>query len=160
MDDISHTPEDLHFLGKRLRQITPALKASQNVLERLHTLLSRPCAENNINIGRELGAGLAFSQQADIFTNQLISSANRAEAVLREHESTASLLVQIISAKNQRVTQEQNALVMKLTRSTLDDSVNVRVITVITLVYLSAAVVAVCTMPEYMMDQSLTASRP
>lgn len=146
LDDISHAPEDLHFLGKRLRQITPTLKASQNVLEKLSTLPSRPCSEYNINTGHELGAGIAFSQQADIFTNQLLSSANRAEALLREHESTAHLLVQIISAKNQRVTQEQNEIVMKLTRSTLDDSVNVRVITVITLVYLTAAVVAVCSL--------------
>lgn len=84
-----------------------------------------------------------FRETAGIFGNQLDALQDRLQVLLKERESTADLLEQVISFKNQRVAQNQNDLLTRLTQSTVDDSVNVRVITVIGLVYVSSTVVAV-----------------
>jgi hypothetical protein len=57
--------------------------------------------------------------------------------------STLGVLNSILNLNNQRIAQQQNDRVFYLTTSTVDDSATVRVITAITLVFLSFTAVAV-----------------
>lgn len=59
--------------------------------------------------------------------------------------SASQLLLDTLDFKNRFEVQKQSENVLTLTRYTVDDSINVRVITVITMLYLSSTVVAVST---------------
>lgn len=85
----------------------------------------------------EVGASLAQRQI------QLVSLKNNLISLLKRCQSANSLLEQIATSKNQRIAQDQSLEVVKLTESTVDDSVTIRVITVITLIYVSATAPAV-----------------
>lgn len=58
-------------------------------------------------------------------------------------QSAVQLVDRALNLKHQRIAQEQTELMTKLAESTVDDSATVRVITVITLIYLSFTVVGV-----------------
>lgn len=84
-----------------------------------------------------------FNEIVDIHINQMTSYNEHLQVLLKRCSSTAHLLEQLVWSKNQNLTREQNAYVLELTKSAADDSAAIRVITVITLIYLSSTFVAV-----------------
>ena len=58
--------------------------------------------------------------------------------------TTAQLIADTFSFKNSHTAQEQSDYMLDLTSSTVDDSSTVRVITVVTLIYLPSTFMAVC----------------
>jgi len=132
------TPTDLYFLESRLLPMLPALRASQNVLQRLRYLYG-PQSEHHVR-AQDIQY---FAQVVDVYSDQVQVDRNRVEVLLKRRESTAHLLEQRVSWNHQKVAQRQNDLTTSLTRSAAKDSVTIRVITVITLVFLSFTVVAV-----------------
>lgn len=77
------------------------------------------------------------------YEGKATACANNAGALLTTCERAVQLLDRVLNLKNQQVAQQQNTAILSLTKSTVDDSATVRVITAITLVYLSCTVVAV-----------------
>ena len=140
---ISDRPRDLYFLESRLLAVLPALEASKNALERLRSLYD---PETRIWTASEKAR--RFVEQVDAYSGRVQAYTSRLHVLLRKRESTAHLLEQTISWSQQRAAQDQNDLLTNLTKSAVDDSVTIRVITVITLVYLSFTVVAVCILPK------------
>lgn len=139
----------------------PAFKATSDVLGKLRCLQGARTI-SDVDSGSQIDAAMSFEAQASNFQYRLDALSHRLGILLKERESTAHLLEQTISARNQQMAQRQTELVTKLTKSTVDDSVNVRIITVITLVYLSAAVVAVriCSLRLRLMAETLISIRP
>ena len=84
-----------------------------------------------------------FNEIVDIHASQIISYNEHLQVLLKRCASTAHLLEQLIWSKNQKLTREQSSYVLTLTKAAADDSAAIRVITVITLIYLSSTVVAV-----------------
>jgi LPS sulfotransferase NodH len=77
------------------------------------------------------------------YQRKATACANNAGALLTTCERAVQLLDRVLNLKCQQVAQQQNTAILALTKSTVDDSATVRVITAITLVYLSCTVVAV-----------------
>jgi len=73
---------------------------------------------------------------------------NRA-ALADQCEFAGKLLRDRLEARDQLAMQKQSHYALQLTKSTVDDSATVRVVTVITLVYLSFTVVAVSRLRGY-----------
>lgn len=84
-----------------------------------------------------------FNEVVDIHTTQIVSYKEHLQVLLQRCKSTAHLLEQLVASKNQKLTREQSSYVLTLTQAAADDSAAIRVITVITLIYLSSTVVAV-----------------
>jgi hypothetical protein len=75
--------------------------------------------------------------------NYRIASYNEhLQVLLKRCNSTAKLLEQLVASKNQKLAREQSNYTLTLTKAAADDSAAIRVITIITLIYLSATVVA------------------
>lgn len=74
---------------------------------------------------------------------QIIAMKRNLQAILTRCAATARLLEQVASSRNEKTAQQQNLRLTELTRLTVDDSNAIRVITVITLLYLSLTAVAV-----------------
>ena len=70
------------------------------------------------------------------------------EAVLTRCSFAAQLLCDTLGFRDKKEAQKHTSYALELTRLTVDDSATVRVITVITLVYLSLSVVAVRDIPS------------
>lgn len=84
---------------------------------------------------------LNYQRTVEGFADEVLSLMSRCG-------STARLLRDRLEFKDRLETQKQSEYILQLTHSTVDDSATVRVITVITLVYLSFSVVAVRLPPE------------
>lgn len=84
-----------------------------------------------------------FNEIVEIHTNQIQSYNEHLHVLLKRCKSTAHLLEQLSASKNQKLTTEQSSYILTLTKAAADDSAATRVITVITLIYLSSTVVAV-----------------
>ena len=84
-----------------------------------------------------------FNEIVDIHTSQLRSYTEHLQVLLKRCKSTAHLLEQLVASKNQKLTTEQSNYILALTKAAAEDSAAIRVITVITLIYLSSTVVAV-----------------
>lgn len=125
-----------------MTRIVPAINATKDVVLHLRALFDHQRSAFGETDPRS-DVARKFRETTDNYENQLDAFQQRLQVLLKEWESTAHLLEQMISFKNQRVSQEQNSLLTSLTQSTVDDFVNVRVITVIGLVYVSSTVVAV-----------------
>ncbi|KAK3704620.1 hypothetical protein LTR37_013719 [Vermiconidia calcicola] len=135
--NLSARPGDLHFLESRYLPVVPALESTKHILRSLQKL----CFPR----GKKIRTGRSRQRMIESFEllqNQVASYDAHLQVLLKRCTSTAHLLEQIATSKNQRIAQEQSGYMMELTKSTVDDSATVRVITVITLVYLSSTVVA------------------
>jgi hypothetical protein len=132
-DDIA----DLSFTERRLVPVDAILASTSRLLHDLGVFVqSSPITS----------AGLLTLGLAESFTN----AANTATAyrdnvtvLLLKCASTQEVLNSILNLNNQRIAQQQNDRVFYLTTATVDDSATVRVITAITLVFLSFTAVAV-----------------
>lgn len=75
--------------------------------------------------------------------NQIDSNKSYAKALIAGCDSTAGLLKQVASSKNRGIVGKQNGYMMRLSQIAIDDSAAIRVITVITMLYLSPTVIGV-----------------
>ena len=80
---------------------------------------------------------------AKTYNYRIASYNEHLQVLLKRCNSTAKLLEQLVASKNQKLAREQSNYVLTLTKSAAEDSAAIRVITIITLIYLSATVVAV-----------------
>jgi hypothetical protein len=132
-DDIA----DLSFTERRLVPVDAILASTTRLLGDLEQFVQ---ASSVISVSpSKLGL-------AEI----LINAANTATAyrdnvavLLLKCTSTQEVLNNILNLNNQRIAQQQNDRVYYLTTATVDDSATVRVITAITLVFLSFTAIAV-----------------
>lgn len=135
-------PADLFFLESRLSPLTPVFKAMRKTLGSLQDIHCAPTPLHHVD-SEDAESARRFSETTRIYSNDLQSLDDHLQVLLRKRESTAHLLEQMVSFRNQRIAQVQSALIMSLTKAALDDSVNVRVITVIGLVFVAFSGVAV-----------------
>ncbi|KAF2168536.1 hypothetical protein M409DRAFT_21286 [Zasmidium cellare ATCC 36951] len=86
---------------------------------------------------------------------KLIAFRSNSSVLLRKTANISQMLNSILTFRSQEIMKEQSERVLFLTTSTVDDSATVRVITAITLVFLSFTVVAaVMAMPLFYLDDS------
>ena len=120
----------------------PALKATTGVLKHL-SQLNMTFADNESLDDTIAQDSRLLDQRIANRLAQVQSFNNNLEILLRGCTSTSYLLEQVATSKNQKIAQDQSELITLLTKSTLEDSGTVRIITVIFLVYLSSSTVAV-----------------
>jgi hypothetical protein len=75
--------------------------------------------------------------------NQMESYKQHVRALVEKCDSTTYLLQEVANSRSQNIGREQNGYMMRLTKAALEDSAAIRVITVITMIYLSPTVVGV-----------------
>ncbi|KAK3703769.1 hypothetical protein LTR37_014215 [Vermiconidia calcicola] len=151
LDDLSSvTPHDMVRLCDTQMRLLPqrhALKSLDKVLEGLDMAFGRwSMLEGD-------GNSTPTRQWKDLLRNlhaEITSYQSNAEAVLEKCETASKLLTGIlefhnrsIASQQESIAREQNDRVYRLTKFTVDDSITVRVVTTITLVFLSFATVAV-----------------
>lgn len=78
-----------------------------------------------------------------IYEKEVAAYLGNAKYLLARVEKIAALLSDTLNLRDQATSDEQNGYVLQLTRSTVDDSITIKVITVVTLVYLPFTFVAV-----------------
>ncbi|KAF4313988.1 hypothetical protein GTA08_BOTSDO00104 [Botryosphaeria dothidea] len=77
-----------------------------------------------------------------IYEKEVAAYLGNAKYLLARVEKIAALLSDTLNLRDQATSDEQNGYVLQLTRSTVDDSITIKVITVVTLVYLPFTFVA------------------
>lgn len=139
---MSARPGTLHFLETRFLPVDPALKMMTITMSQLRELFNSQKMWRSESDRRRYDFG-PFNEVVDIHANQIASYSEHLQVLLKRCNSTAKLLEQLVASKNQKLSREQNEYILTLTKSAADDSAAIRVITVITLIYLSSTVVAV-----------------
>ena len=139
---LSIRPSELHFLETRFWPVEPALKATSTALQHVQALSSRMSmiVPDSSDLFERTPC---FTESVSNVCNEIEALIDNVQVLLRICASTSRVLEQVAESKNQHISQEQNKHVASLTRLTANDSVTIRVITVITLVYLSSTAVAV-----------------
>jgi hypothetical protein len=77
------------------------------------------------------------------FRKEAIAFNEYADTLIQRASSMAQLIADTLSFKNQETSKQQSTYMYKLTNSTVDDSKTVRIITLVTMVYLPFSFVAV-----------------
>jgi hypothetical protein len=80
----------------------------------------------------------------DGFTREITSHKNNTAYLLQKAHSTSQSISDTISLRFQQIAQEHSDNTLRLTRSAREDSVAIRVITLVTLFYLPFSFIAVC----------------
>jgi hypothetical protein len=132
---------DLFFFESRILPLNVAATAAANISEGLQYCSTRLAALSP-------GAGLSTTADQEIewlhnYRKHALACASNTSALLTKCERAVQLLDRVLNLKSQQIAEQQNTNILALTKSTVDDSATVRVITAITLVYLSCTVVAV-----------------
>jgi len=138
---------DLFFFESRLLPLSSAAAAAVSLCEGLLQCSRRWPAHLRIT-----GPSAKIEEEIEWLENhrnKLAACSNHATALLTKCERAVQLLDRILNLKSQKIAQQQNTNILALTKSTVDDSATVRVMTAITLVYLSCTVVAVSLSPPY-----------
>jgi hypothetical protein len=144
---------NLAFLEGRLAPVTPLLGSLESTFGALFGL------ESNL-LGLESRSPPDDAKSVDtlacsphwtaIFNNRRLeveSYKHAAQGLLEKCACVQRLAEGLLNYQNQQNVQQQTAATFALTNSTVDDSATVRVITVITVVYLSSTAVAVSELP-------------
>ena len=131
---------DLNFIETRLLPVESILNGLDLVLHGLEEMFSKWLARD--------GSGHAAIQQdwAEMLGNQRKKTAayrNYSHILLQKCSSSSKLLEGIMDFHSQAIARQQSSHVLFLTTATVDDSTTVRVITAITLAFLSFTAVAV-----------------
>lgn len=137
----SVTAEDLaslNYIETRLTPVESILSSFELILDGLER--STRQVKDVVNDDTERDRLLLAIQN---YRNQVTAYRINANAILRKCATASKLLDGILVFNNQNTTQKQSQHVLYLTKSTVDDSVTVRVITTITLVFLSCTAVSV-----------------
>jgi hypothetical protein len=128
---------DLSSTERRLVPVDAILGATTRLLRDL---------EHFVQSNSTLAAGATVGELAELCANlasMTTAYRDNTAVLLVKCTSTLGVLNSILNLNNQRIAQQQNDRVFYLTTSTVDDSATVRVITAITLVFLSFTAVAV-----------------
>jgi len=136
------TADLLYFESKTL-PLEVAATAAANLCEGL-----QQCSRRLADHSRGTASPTKTEQEVEWlrnYRNRATAWASNANALLVTCERAVQLLDRVLDLKSQQIAQQQNTTILALTKSTVDDSATVRVITAITLVYLSCTVVAVST---------------
>lgn len=125
------TLTSVRFIENRiypLLAIFASLSKTLTTLEKLNkTIQARSAEQTETN---------AISDILENHRNQIDAYTENAKFLLKRSGSTAQQLSDTLAFKNQHVAQSQSGYMLKLTMSTVDDSATVRVVTLVTLVYL------------------------
>ncbi|KAH8699081.1 hypothetical protein BGW36DRAFT_449225 [Talaromyces proteolyticus] len=133
------TLTSVRFMENRclpLRAILPAMEKSLQSIRRANDalleagILKSPAKE-------------ALSQLLDNYSSHLEAYIQNTSFLQSRAARTAELIADTLTFKNSYSAQSQNDYMLKLTMSTVDDSTTVRVITIVTLIYLPATFTAV-----------------
>ena len=132
------TLTSIRFIENRIHPllaIFASLSKTLTTLEKLNTTIqARGAQQIETN---------AISDLLENYRNQIDAYAENAKFLLKRSGSTAQQLSDTLAFKNQHVAQSQSGYMLKLTMSTVDDSATVRVVTLVTLVYLPFSFMAV-----------------
>lgn len=90
-------------------------------------------------------SGVHFGERMRSHERSIEAFSDRLEVLLKKRDSTAHVLDQTLSFQQQQAAQKQSETTIDLAKTTVHESVSVRVITAITLVYLSCTAPAVRT---------------
>jgi hypothetical protein len=128
---------DLSFTERRLIPADAILAATTRLAHDLGNFVQSKTSST---------AGPTGVEVVEFYTNlasTTICYRDNAAALLVKCTSTLGVLNSILNLNNQRIAQQQNDRIFYLTTATVHDSATVRVITAITLVFLSFTAVAV-----------------
>lgn len=128
---------DLSFTERRLIPVDAILGATARLAQDVGNFIQSKTTPST---------GLTDEELIEFCVNlasTTISYRENAATLLVKCISTLGVLNSILNLNNQRIAQQQNDRVFYLTTATVDDSATVRVITAITLVFLSFTAVAV-----------------
>jgi hypothetical protein len=128
---------DLSFTERRLIPVDAILAATTRLAQNIGNFIQSNTTSTTGPTGVEL---VEFCAN---LASTTISYRENAATLLVKCTSTLGVLNSILNLNNQRIAQQQNDRVFYLTTATVDDSATVRVITAITLVFLSFTAVAV-----------------
>ncbi|KAM0712549.1 hypothetical protein Q7P37_011646 [Cladosporium fusiforme] len=131
---------DLFYFESRLIPLSSAAAAAERLCEDLQQCSRRWPAQL-----RSTGPSAKIEEEDEWLENhrsKVSACSSHAIALLVKCERARQLLDRILNLKSQQIAQQQNTNILALTKSTVDDSATVRVMTAITLVYLSCTVVA------------------
>ncbi|KAF8859385.1 hypothetical protein BDZ45DRAFT_361920 [Acephala macrosclerotiorum] len=129
--------QELHSLLNKIMPISPRLRSTLGTISSLRTLYGTLRRENlytehhSVQILDEL-------KTYEIHTEGHLASVALLEKKVQE---TVSLLAVALNLKNQSTTLSINHNILSLTKDTVDDSVTVRVVGIVTLIYLPATFV-------------------
>jgi hypothetical protein len=132
---------DLFYFESKTLPLVVAATAAANLCEGL-----QQCSRKLTDHSRSTESPTKTEQEVAWLQNyqdKATAWASNANALLTTCERAVQLLDRVLNLKSQQLAQQQNTNILALTKSTVDDSATVRVITAITLVYLSCTVVAV-----------------
>jgi hypothetical protein len=128
---------DLSFTERRLIPVDAILAATTRLAQDLGNFIQ----SNTTSTASPTGVDLV--EFCANLASTTICYRENAATLLVKCTSTLGVLNSILNLNNQRIAQQQNDRVFYLTTATVDDSATVRVITAITLVFLSFTAVAV-----------------
>lgn len=132
---------DLFYFESRLLPLASAAAAADRLLVDL-----QHCSQRWPAHLRNTGPSAKIEEEVEWLENhrsKMTACSSHVTALLIKCERAVQLLDRILNLKSQQIAQQQNTNILALTKSTVDDSATVRVMTAITLVYLSCTVVAV-----------------
>lgn len=124
----------VHHLEQELQPLRANFKHFERVLTHLQEINNR-CF--HLNTKKE-----NINDTLINFVTEMSAYNENAEFLVRRAQGIAKQISQTLGLKNQSIAQEQSENVFKLTKSTVDDSVTVRVITLVTLFYLPSSFIA------------------
>ncbi|OCL04849.1 hypothetical protein AOQ84DRAFT_109095 [Glonium stellatum] len=126
------TLTSIRYLENRILPL-PAIFAS---LSKTITTLEKLNSTFSTRTGAQQAETNAMADLLENYRSQLDAYNENATFLLKRSGGTAQQLADTLAFKNQYVAQSQSGYMLKLTMSTVDDSATVRVVTLVTLVYL------------------------
>lgn len=125
---------------RKLLPLRPVLSNYSRLVEGFRALVEDPVQGTYVQNVVECASAV---QWADNLLQKLSGHKENLGAILDQCDFAANLLRDRLGAKDQSAVQRQSRYSLELTQLTVDDSATVRVITVITMAYLSFTVAAV-----------------
>lgn len=147
----SVTPDDLrnlHFCLDRLSPLDAIFSAQLVTLEGLEQIVRRQCLSGDI-VGSSCGT--EPQDWREFFSNtrtKLGALRKNAASLIARCQNTLQLVDGAMKLENQRLMAQQSANVLDLTVIAVDDSATIRIMTTITLCFLSFATLAVSAPPK------------
>jgi len=126
------TLTSIRFIENRIHPLL-AIFAS---LSKMLTTLEKLNATIQARGGTQQTETNAVFDLLENYRSQIDAYTENAKFLLKRSSGTAQQLSDTLAFKNQDVAQSQNGYMLKLTMSTVDDSATVRVVTLVTLIYL------------------------
>lgn len=133
----AHDMAKLSLISKRLLPIQPLLLSLMRILDGLENCCSFTLP------GFSNAQTLQWQQFLKSSRDSAMALQDNAQVLQQKLAECSQLLTWILSYKSQCIAEQQNERVLQLTHSTVDDSATVRVMTAITLVFLSFTAIAV-----------------